>query len=78
MVYSENGYAERCWKFADEWISACTSVDIYENTKDGRRYLTTELIVDGTVTLGVKAGQMLIVKPHVANRSSSEMRAVSL
>jgi len=67
MVYSENGYAERCWKFADEWISACTSVDIYENTKDGRRYLTTERIVDGTVTLGVKAGQMLIVKPHVVN-----------
>jgi len=64
LIYSEEGCNERIWKLDEGWMPVCDAADVFENTVNGRRYLTTAAIIDNTVTLQVNAGQMLILKPR--------------
>ena len=71
QAWSQNGYTDRGWKLPKEW-EGVESVDIYDLSLEGLRYLDTAEVSGREFTMSLEADQSAVIVPAGANPNSTE------
>lgn len=71
QAWSQNGYTDHTWKLPKEWADVA-SVDIYDLSLEGLRYMDTAEVSERTFLMSLDADQSVVIVPEGANPNSTE------